>query len=320
SDRRTEFPAGSDPAGIACVEVLLAALTATTGTWPGFVGEGAEAAIASPGTEIRSLLVDPHRPGTVAHSVQRLLDAAAEVRDQLSNDTWLVIGHLDRDLADLDGHVPDAAVTGPLGRVMTGMLALSGLSAESMVRDDGWQFMEAGRRLERALQLCALLGATVARRRDDATDGLVIESVLTSAESIVTYRRRYRSHGRVETVLDLLLLDGANPRSLAFQVKRLADAVDAMPPAEPAPTAEIGALLDELGTLVALADTNELARPGDGGLPALTAFLGQVQLLVARLGEELDAAHFSHQLPQRAVVPLQSLGLAAPRRQPGVHR
>ena len=93
-----------------------------------------------------------------------------------------------------------------------------------------------------------------------------------------------------------------------------------MPPAEPAPTAEIGALLDELGTLVALADTNELARPGDGGLPALTAFLGQVQLLVARLGEELDAAHFSHQLPQRAVVPLQSLGLAAPRRQPGVHR
>jgi uncharacterized alpha-E superfamily protein len=191
---------------------------------------------------------------------------------------------------------------------MAAMLALAGLSAESMVRDDGWQFMEAGRRLERAIQLCGLLQATITTRRDAASDSLVIESVLTAAESIVTYRRRYRSHAQIETMLDLLLLDGDNPRSLAYQVARLSDAVDVMPPPDGEGLGEIEALLAELATVVALADTNELARrpaldePWDGRPVPLDAFLTNVLSLLARLGAALDAAHFTHQLPQRVVV------------------
>ena len=123
----------------------------------------------------------------------------------LSPDTWLVVGHLDRDLADARSRLAPAALTGALGRVVHAMLAWSGLSAESMVRDDGWQFMEAGRRIERGVLLCQLLRATVTVQRDDATDSLVLESVLVATESIITYRRRYRSRAQVETALDLLL-------------------------------------------------------------------------------------------------------------------
>ena len=147
----------------------------------------------------------------------------------------------------LDRNLPVAAVTGALGRVMAAMLALAGLSAESMVRDDGWQFMEAGRRLERGLQLCSLLQATITTRRDPATDSLLIESILTSAESIVTYRRRYRSHAQVETMLDLLVLDGDNPRSLAYQVARLGDAISAMPHPEPEWRERIDSMVERAG-------------------------------------------------------------------------
>ncbi len=320
SDRLTEFASGTSTPGISCIEVLLAALTHTSGTFPGFVGADAAERLADPGPELRSLLVDPRRTGSVAHSVRHLLDAAAQVRDQLSNDTWLVIGHLESDLSELDDSLPVVAVTGVFGRVLAAMLALSGLSAESMVRDDGWQFMEAGRRIERSLQLCALLTTTITTRRDAATDSLIIESVLTAAESIVTYRRRYRSHAQVETLLDLLLLDAANPRSLAYQVDHLGEAVRAMPPADESRRVEIEALLDELATVVALADTNELARyhPDAGDDPTavrpqpLWAFLANVTDLLTRLGEHLDAAHFSHQLPQRVVAPSQSYGPVAP--------
>src|SRR5262249_8968132 len=153
--------------------------------------------------------------------------------------------------------------------------------------------------------------------RDAATDSLVIESVLTAAESIVTYRRRYASHAQVETLLDLLILDGDNPRSLVYQVDHLADAVRAMPPPDGGDTVEIDALLDELATGVALADTNELARADDGavgeGRPQpLWAFLQNVTQLLTRLGEQLDTAHFSHQLPQRIVAPSQSFGPVLP--------
>ena len=63
--------------------------------------------------ELRALLVDPNRVGSVAHSVRHLLEAAAQVREQLSNDTWLVIGHLESDLAAARPRTfPVAAVTG----------------------------------------------------------------------------------------------------------------------------------------------------------------------------------------------------------------
>ena len=56
NDRRNEFEHGANPAGTVCLRVLLAALTHTTTTYPGFVGEGGDrleragrrAAIAAP--------------------------------------------------------------------------------------------------------------------------------------------------------------------------------------------------------------------------------------------------------------------------------
>jgi uncharacterized alpha-E superfamily protein len=47
------------------------------------------------------------------------------------------------------------------------------------------------------------------------------ESLLSVNESLVAYRRRYRSDVEIGAVLDLLVHDDANPRSLAFQLDRL---------------------------------------------------------------------------------------------------
>ncbi len=316
SDRITEFAPGANPAGNAASRVLLEALTGTTGTFPGFVGEGADERVLAPAAELRSLLSDAWRVGSVAHSIRRMLDAAAEVRDQLSPDTWLVVGHLDRDLAEGGATLAPAAFSGALGRVVHAMLAWSGLSAESMVRDDGWQFMEAGRRIERALHLCQLLRATVTTQRDDATDSLVLESVLIATENIITYRRRYRSRAQIETALDLLLLDEGNPRSLAFQVDHLLAAADAIPGGRHVDRGALDALLAELSNSVLLADTNALATVGsDGRLGSLDATLGVWIDVLSRVASELDALHFSHQLPQRAVVPTRhpssGLGVAS---------
>ena len=96
----------------------------------------------------------------------RCSTAAYAVRDQLSNDTWLVVGSLDRVILRLRSPENDrqADVQAALQRVMQSLLALGGLGDESMVRDVGWRFMDAGRRLERAIGLLSLLRATVTRR------------------------------------------------------------------------------------------------------------------------------------------------------------
>ena len=96
--------------------------------------------------------------GSLPCAVRRLRDSAYPVRDQLSGDTWLLLGALERELLD---PVPSGTAPGRLARVLTSLLALSGLTSESMVHDLGWRFMTAGRRLERAMQMLTLLRATI---------------------------------------------------------------------------------------------------------------------------------------------------------------
>ena len=187
---------------------LLVALTRISATHPGFDGPDGASVRSSPDEELGSLMFDPDRPGTVAHSVQAMVASAMSTRDQMSGDTFTVLTVLEREVLGVLP-LPDgtwrAPGRGSIGRVMTGLLALQGLGAESLVRNDGWDLLDAGRRLERGQQLLRLLRATVIEQRRTSTDALLFESVLTASESIITYRRRYRSRAQLSTLLDLRL-------------------------------------------------------------------------------------------------------------------
>jgi len=298
-ERRNEFQQGTDPAGMRCLHALLAALTIVTHTYPGFAGPGAPELLADPSAELDSLAVDDSRVGTLGFIVQRLLENAHAVRDQLSLDTWLVISSLNRELLGVD-----ELGRWTLGRVLTSLLAFAGLGGETMVRDLGWRFMDAGRRIERGIQLCSLLRATVSVERDAPTDSLLLESLLTALESVITYRRRYRSHAQLETLLDLVLLDPDNPRSVAYQVDRLLEDVGSFPTGPGSPrVSEPGKHTLSTSTALRLADTARLAAVGPGGTRVdLAAFLTGVISGLQRTAVAIAEAHFSHLPPQQALL------------------
>ncbi len=296
----------SGPEGTVCVETLLGALTLMTATAPGFVGDGAAARIADPGAELLSLACDADRTGTLAHCIRHLLHAAEAVRDQLSQDTWMVIGSIESELAALGTTTPGqpTIIQDRLGRVLQDLLALNGLAADSMVRDAGWHFMDAGRRIERASQLAALLRATVTVVHDTATDSLLFESVLVAGESIITYRRRYRSRAQIETLLDLLVADPGNPRSLRHQVDRLSNDVTLLPggnvPGRPTPEEK---LVLQLSTLLRVLDTSAVATVDESGSrPDLAVFLAAVDTALAQISDALQSRNFVQLLPQRQMV------------------
>ncbi len=270
-DRTNEFGGGTNPAGNACLDALEGALAWTA---------GAQSNLAQP--------------------IRAMLDNAYAVRDQLSRDTWLVIGPLERTLPDLQ--VPFADIGGhsqaALQQVIQSLLALGGLGVESMVRDLGWRFMDAGRRLERSLQLLSLLRATMLEARGTATDSLVLESVLSAAESIITYRFRYRSHAQPETVLELLTLDPGNPRSLAYQLQLLTEDLDALPLGTDPLLRPEQRLLLEAFTSLRLSDPATLVlEDADGHRPALVALLARLRELLLGVGDEVDRTHFLHTMP-----------------------
>lgn len=301
-DRRNEFANSTDAEGKECVNILLRALTDVSTTYPGFTRDEL---LDEPEHELLALIVDGSRPGTLAHSVKRLLDSAYAVRDQLSNDTWLVIGSLDRDIQELVESRNGALSQSTLGRSMQSLLALAGLAAENMVRDPGWHFMDAGRRLERSLQLTAMLKATLVRKRQTATDSLLFESTLSSLESIVTYRRRYRSQAQVQTMLDLMLLDSGNPRSLVYQLGQLEIDLQALPRKSDAAAGRLSSaerVLLEATTALRLVDTSTLARLDEkGDRPQLVAFLSKLQTLLRNCSDAVNSDHFVPLLPQRSL-------------------
>jgi uncharacterized alpha-E superfamily protein len=190
-----------------------------------------------------------------------------------------------------------------LQRVLVSLLALAGLGSESLVRDSGWRFMDAGRRIERGAQLAALLRATVTVERDAATDSLILESLLIAAESIITYRRRYRSHAQLETLLDLMLLDPDNPRSMRYQLDRLLADLRALPGHPGVGRAsEAEKIVLEAWTALQVADTARLAGTTVSSVRApLAGFLLDLERRLYDAADALAAAHFAPVLPQQAL-------------------
>lgn len=238
----------------------------------------------------RSLLLDAHRPGSVAQSISALRDAAQSVRDQLSPDTWQAFSWTDRAAAHLVAYHYSHQVSESAGQMLTGILSLQGVTA-NMMRDPGWRMIGTGRAVERGLQLCHLLRGSVTVRRGLDVDRDVHLAVLSAAESAVTHRRRYGGSVRLRGLLELLLTDLENPRSLAFGIAEIREHLAAMPESTGATRPE--RLLDDLAAELQRADIAALTAVEGENRPHLERFLDGCIAQLSRFADAVGELHFA---------------------------
>ncbi|MCV7226977.1 circularly permuted type 2 ATP-grasp protein [Mycolicibacterium komossense] len=278
-ERYHEYRYRQDMEGSECVPVLLSALGQITGTDARAGGTYAETVAQAPDT-LWSLTVDRHRSGSLAQSVERLGLSARAVRDQMSNDTWMVLGAVERALAQQSekppmlgqsNHLDDTVLAAAHTQTLAGMLALSGVAAESMVHDVGWTLMDIGKRIERGLGLTALLRATITTVRSPGAEQTITESALVACESSVMYRRRTLGKVSVAAVADLVLFDAENPRSLVYQLERLRTNLKSLPGSSGSSRAE--RLVDEISTRLRRLDPADLEEVDSDGVRAELADL-----------------------------------------------
>ncbi|WP_407937918.1 circularly permuted type 2 ATP-grasp protein [Mycobacterium interjectum] len=270
-----------------CVPVLLAALGRITGNDNRFGSDGAEMIAVAPST-LWSLTVDPNRPGSLVQSVEGLALAARAVRDQLSNDTWTVLAGVERAIA-LRPEPPDslaeadALLASAQAQTLAGMLTLSGVAGESMVRDVGWTMMDIGKRIERGLWLTALLRATVTDVRGAPAEQTIIEATLVACESSVSYRRRTVGKVSVAAVAELMLYDISNPRSLLYQLERLRTDLKDLPSSSGSSRPE--RLVEEVGTLLRRSHPEQLEAVSGGRRAVLAELLDAIHSELRDLAE-----------------------------------
>jgi len=193
-----------------------------------------------------------------------------------------------------------------LDDLITGIVAFTGLTSESMTREAAWLMLDSGRRLERALTLIALLRSTLALRyEEDALQNQVLEAVLVSTDSLTIYQRRYRSFIQLPLVLELLLQDETHPRSLAYQLHQLSIHVDALPRGRgKSHLNEEERLILKAYTDLRLCNVLELTRvnENEGIYTELDRVLSNTTDLLWKIAEVIALTYFSHSQPSQLMI------------------
>lgn len=246
-------------------------------------------------TALPSCILDRSRSMSLRSTISSALRTAMKVRDRISVDMWQAVDRLDHqckqaeaeDLSKLD-------IVALLESLQGGLAGLGGLVAESMTRTLGWRFLMLGYRLERTWQTCRLLKSFFVGHQSNDIDTL--ESVLTACDSLMTYRVRYLSTYQVPVVLDLLLTDTTNPRSVIYQLNDINAHLDAMPEDEHRAllTAEKRHAIAALNS-VRLADIYELSKVNSSGTRIhLQKLLQEIEDSVPKISEALTRRFLIH--------------------------
>ena len=169
---------------------------------------------------------DEALPPGILRDIDAAIASAGRVRDRFSTDGWNALLDLRRTADEFAQRVEagdDAA------RAMSVLLrkisGFSGLVHENMYRFTGWRFLSIGRAIERAIGTAYVLSVFTDKHAPEGALDLTIEA----GDSIMTHRRLYAVTTARETVIDLLLLDELNPRSVLHQIQLIREHLEFLP-------------------------------------------------------------------------------------------
>lgn len=245
---------------------------------------------------LAAALFDPDCGGSVAANLRQVLRLATQVRDRLSPDSWRIYHRLAGFAAPPDVALTPAEALPRLDEALLSLVTLSGFVMESMPRDAAWRFLSIGRRIERMQFLAAAIGALLGTPGQGGLQALL---AVTDAE--LRYRCRHARGLAPQPVAELVMLDGANPRALRYQLESLAEHVAALP--DSATLAQ--PLVQQLDALLALAMDEGCVLPLDARHPAgkaaaaraaeqLHAVLDDIWLCGNSFAEALAQRYFTH--------------------------
>lgn len=196
---------------------------------PGYALENIRSQLPPIEVALPRMVFDPTESFGLRAIIHRLNRTASTVRERLSLDSWRLINQIFHEF-EPEEPVEEYELTQlrlRLNVLITDLSSFSGLVAESMTRTLGWRFLDLGRRLERAMHTVFAIHNLLLP--DDVEQAPALEAALEFGDCVLTYRSRYLTTLQLAPVLDLLITDETNPRSLVFQLARILEHIDQLP-------------------------------------------------------------------------------------------
>jgi uncharacterized alpha-E superfamily protein len=157
---------------------------------------------------------------------------ASQVREEISSEMWQQLNELFLRVKQMREEGSWGARTHFASRsVIQGVHQFQGATDATMGHGEGWQYLQVGRYLERAVATASLLELFVADGRDEEPaprDQVEWVALLRSCSALEAYCRHYTADVRSERVAEFLLLNEQFPRSVRFAAARLETALRAL--------------------------------------------------------------------------------------------
>ncbi len=180
---------------------------------------------------LRDLPLDPDEnvPQGLLRALDSALVCASRVHDRFSIDGWTALRNLNEAAEEM---ARTARAGDDTARIMTALLhrlaGLSGLVHENMYRFTGWRFLTLGRELERASGMASAL----AHFADPAAPEGALDLAMEIGDCTMTYQRRYSLGTQRNMMVDLMVFDAMNPRSVLSLLERMRNLIALLPGAE----------------------------------------------------------------------------------------
>jgi uncharacterized circularly permuted ATP-grasp superfamily protein/uncharacterized alpha-E superfamily protein len=157
---------------------------------------------------------------SVGYYLRALKMTASSVRDRLSQEHWRIITRAEEDLfARFAEHRRrgDRATLQALHILKDTaehMAAITGAQTDRMTRDDGWRLLSIGRHIERLAFLSSALSRALACGSLESEGGF--DAMIELFDNAITFHAQFQQSRDMAALVDLLVIDRDNPRSLSW--------------------------------------------------------------------------------------------------------
>jgi uncharacterized alpha-E superfamily protein len=239
------------------------------------------------GTPDRRLILellahDPESPASIAAAIGAARESARRARETLSTDIWAAINMTWRGLVTVKSYRPPDHFAWVHNR----MAMITGIAAETMTRDEGWQFYSLGRSIERA-DMTARLMSTAALASGPQ---VAWPTTLRACGAYEAFIRAYRGVEADRQAAEFLLLDRWFPRSIVSSLEQAEEALTKLSSSGPR-----SGFNDEALRLLGRARTELEYRPLDELVFDLPVEMERLQRSCAAATDALSARYFASQ-------------------------
>jgi uncharacterized alpha-E superfamily protein len=170
-----------------------------------------------------------HSIGSRSSIVSCIMEArenSRQVREQISSEMWEQLNRMFHKVKQADG---DEAwdVSDFLQSVKESTHLFQGITDSTMTHGEGWQFIQAGRSIERAAALSTLLGVHFREfyGRGSEPEPLEWIGLLRSCTAFEAYCKAYTADLRPDRIAEFLMLSPSFPHSIRFSADALETAL-----------------------------------------------------------------------------------------------